>query len=102
MDAGTAIRIARESAGLSKRELARRAHTSPAAIVAYESQRQDPSWRTLQRILQAAGTRAELLLRANPVDPIVSGRRLAEVLELAEHLPHRPASRRLSYPVFPA
>ena len=100
MDAATTIREARERAGLSKRELARRAKTSPAAMVEYESGRRHPSVDTLQRILRAAGFEATLMVRPtgqrfSPVDP---GRRLVEVLELADHLPRRPASRRLSFP----
>jgi hypothetical protein len=31
-------------------------------------------------------------------DPATLAHRLAEVLELAEHLPHRRAARRLAYP----
>jgi len=35
------------------------------------------------------------------IDPAVAGRRMAEVLELAEHLPRRPASRKMTFPPFP-
>lgn len=102
MNAAAAIRRAREVAGLSKRELARRAGTSPAAIVAYESGRRDPSIRTLQRILAATGCHAELVVSegARP-DRAIASSRLADVLGLAEQLPRRPAARRLSFPRFP-
>ncbi len=97
------MRLARSRSRLSKRELARRAHTSAAAIVEYESGRRDPTYGTLQRILGASGHRA--VLTAEPTgrrpDPVQAGVRLAQVLELAEHLPHRPAARRLRYPGFP-
>jgi transcriptional regulator with XRE-family HTH domain len=99
MDAAQAIRTARETAGLSKRELARRAQTSPAAIVAYESGTREPSLPTLRRILGAAGSRAELVLRGQDLpDPETLGRRLAEVLEFAEHFPHRRRADRLAFP----
>lgn len=101
MEPATAIRLARERAGLSKRELARRAGTSPAAIVFYESGARAPSYATLARIVAAAGfeTRLSIQPRGRP-DRAILGRRLEEVLDLAEHLPHRRASRRMAYPPF--
>ena len=100
MDAAQAIRTAREAAGLSKRELARRAGTSPAAIVAYESGAREPTLPTLARILRAAGVRADLRVVAGggAPDPATAARRLAQVLDLAERLPRRPAGRRLTFP----
>jgi transcriptional regulator with XRE-family HTH domain len=101
MDAATAIRQAREQAGLSKRELARRARTSPAAIVLYESGAREPSYATLKRIVGAAGFETRLTMLPRPAsDRAVLGRRLIEVLELAEHLPRRRASRRMAFPPF--
>jgi transcriptional regulator with XRE-family HTH domain len=100
VDAATAIRMARLRAGLSKRELARRAATSPAAIVFYESGARQPTIPTLERILVAAGARPELEIsssRRRP-DPETAGRRLAEVLDLAELLPRRRPSGRLGFP----
>jgi transcriptional regulator with XRE-family HTH domain len=100
MNAAEAIRTAREAAGLSKRELARRAGTSPAAIVAYESGARAPTLPTLARILRGAGARVDLTVVPGPAvpDPATVARRLAEVLDLAERLPRRPARRRLAYP----
>jgi transcriptional regulator with XRE-family HTH domain len=103
MDAAFTVTKAREQAGLSKRELARRARTSPAAIVAYEAGTRDPTVGTLVRLVAAAGASIEIDLepaRSRP-DPAVSGARLVQVLELAERLPRRPASRHLAYPPFP-
>ena len=102
MEAATAIRMARRRAALSKRELARRARTSPAAIVFYESGEREPTLPTLQRILAAAGSRLEMAVVPSDTrpDPDTAGRRLVEVLELAEHLPHRRAARRLTFPPF--
>jgi transcriptional regulator with XRE-family HTH domain len=100
MQAARAISQARRRAGLSKRELARRAHTSPAAIVLYESGRREPTLPTLQRILGAAGSRAELTVvpDAGRTDYETAGRRLAEVLTLADRLPQRRAARRMRAP----
>jgi transcriptional regulator with XRE-family HTH domain len=100
MDAATAIRTARETAGLSKRELARRAGTSPAAIVAYESGDREPTLPTLTRI--CAGANARLAVTVVPArglpDRATLAHRLKQVLDLAEHLPRRRAARRLSFP----
>ena len=100
IDAATAIRTARETAGLSKRELARRAGTSPAAIVAYESGDREPSLPTLTRI--CAGANARLAVTVAPArdlpDRETLAHRLQQVLDLAEELPQRPAARRLAYP----
>jgi uncharacterized protein len=100
MDAAEVVRRAREAAGLSKRELARRAGTSPAAIVAYESGDREPSFRTLRRLVRAAGYDSQLVTRPamGRLDPVKAAKRLVEVLELAEHLPHRRPSRRMAFP----
>lgn len=99
MDGAALIREARERAGLSKRELARRAHTSPAAIVVYEQGARDPTVETLHRILAAAGARADVRLRKRVgPDPEQSAHRLVQVLELADALPRRRAARTLSFP----
>jgi len=101
MDAATAIRQARERANLSKRELARRARTSPAAIVMYESGDREPSYATLKRIVTAAGFEARLSVKPTlQPDRAVLGHRLVEVLDLAEHLPHRRAAPRMAFPPF--
>ena len=101
MNPATAIRHAREQARLSKRELARRAGTSPAAIVLYESGAREPSYSTLRRIVTAAGFDTRLsVVPTRRGDAEIQSRRLAEVLELAEHLPRRKASRRMAFPPF--
>jgi hypothetical protein len=101
MDAATAIRQARGRAKFSQRELAHRAHTSPAAIAFYEAGSRDPTFATLTRIVGAAGfeTRLSLAPSTRPNREVLAAR-LGEVLELAEHLPRRPAARRLPYPRF--
>ena len=101
MDAAGLIRSAREQAGLSKRELARLARTSPAALVVYEQGTRDPTVGTLLRIIHATGTDADVRIapRRSP-DPVVAGQRLELVLELADELPRRRASRVMGFPRF--
>lgn len=53
--AGNLISVARRDAGLSQRELARRAGTSQATLCAYESGKKSPGLDTLARIVRAAG-----------------------------------------------
>lgn len=103
MEIGRVIADARARAHLSARELASRAGTSHATLLGYESGRIDPSTGVAERILRAAGCRVRV-----EVDPVVrtvtgrpAGEELAEVLELAEHLPQRRRSRRLDAPIFP-
>lgn len=64
--AGNLIRLARHDAGLSQRELARRAGTSQGAIAAYESGQRSPSLETLARIVRAAGQ--DLRIQVVPYD----------------------------------
>lgn len=47
--------MARHDAGISQRELAKRAGTSQATLSAYESGKKSPSLDTLARIVRAAG-----------------------------------------------
>ncbi|MFA4927626.1 MAG: helix-turn-helix transcriptional regulator [Patulibacter sp.] len=94
MTPGTLIHQARVDAGLSQQALAERAGTSQATLSAYERGRKDPSASTLMRVLAAAGTRITLVPSSVVVTPsqVVlreRGRRLAQVLELADGLPAR-------------
>jgi len=101
MNAALAIATARRRAGLSKRELARRSSTSPAAIVEYESGRRDPTVGTLDRILRAAGSSAVITIEPqSPVDRDRAARVLADVLSLVDAIPMRAAARSLPYPPF--
>jgi transcriptional regulator with XRE-family HTH domain len=95
VDAAEILRTARRDAGLSQAELAARAGTSQATVSAYESGRKEPSLSTLSRLLDVTGTR----LTVEPAPPqarepsakelAAAGRRLVEVLGLAEALPTR-------------
>ena len=64
--AGNLIKIARSDAGLSQRELARRAGTSQATLSAYESGKKSPTLETLHRIVLAAGV--DLRIQVVPYD----------------------------------
>ena len=72
------IRMARRQARMTQAALAERAHTSQAAISAYESGRRSPSVETLCRILNAAGF--ELRMRLAAPDTHEEARRRAEEL----------------------
>jgi transcriptional regulator with XRE-family HTH domain len=61
--AATLIHEARLRAGLSQRELARRALTSQAVISAYENGRRDPTFDHLREILAATGHTLSARLR---------------------------------------
>ena len=60
MGAARLLRYARRTAGLSQRELARRAGVPQPAIARVESGRTVPRADTLERLLHACGVRLEL------------------------------------------
>ena len=97
MDAATLLRGARSRAGLSQRDLALRARTSPAAICLYETGQRIPRVDTLARLVAATGSTLEVAARApsTAVDVVANARTLEELLELADHLPprHEPERR---------
>ncbi len=53
--AGAVIREARQRAGLSQAELARRAHVAQPVISAYESGRREPGLSMLRKLVEASG-----------------------------------------------
>lgn len=99
MDSAHLLRSVRTRSGLTQAAVARRAGTSQPVISAYERGRRDPSVATLDRLVAAAGGR--LLLRSSepvdgasvPMDPAEHGRRLVDVLLLADAVPSRPKAR---------
>ena len=101
MDGSATLRVARNRAGLSLRQLARRAGTSHSTISAYEAGDKVPTVATLTRIVNAAGFALDLELMpvAGGQDREARGRELVEVLELAEMFPARH-SRSLTAPRF--
>jgi transcriptional regulator with XRE-family HTH domain len=95
MDPAATLRAARQEAGLTQAELARRAGTSPATISAYEHGRKVPSVETLSRLLAVAGARVTVVPASSPVvrpsnaQLARAGRALVDVMLLAEALPTR-------------
>lgn len=87
MTSGERIRDLRRRAGLTQAELARRAGIVPTVLSAYERGRREPGADTFLRLVAAAGFEP---MWAPRLDPAVQGRRLADVLDLAEALPFRP------------
>ena len=57
------LRNARTSAGLTQRELARRARTVQSVVARVETGATSPTWDTLVRLLTAAGFEIEPVLR---------------------------------------
>lgn len=67
-DAAGLLREARKRAGVTQRELARRAGTAQSVVVRIERGLSDPSWKTLTRLIAAAGfgLQSELVLSSTP------------------------------------
>ena len=95
------LRRARCSAGLSLRELARRAGTSHATILAYEQGTKTPGAATFLRLLEACGYGVDIRLtpRIRTRDGLDRGEELEQVLRLAEQFPVR-VPKKLDYPRF--
>ena len=86
---------------LTQAELARRAGLPRSVINTYLRGHREAGADALSRIAAAGGFELRLAQRTPPVDPKTAGRRLAQVLELAEALPFR-RERKLRYPKLPA
>jgi transcriptional regulator with XRE-family HTH domain len=84
---GQQLRELRHRAGLTQAEVARRTGIVTSVLSAYERGRREPGADTFLRIAAAIGFEPTWNRR---LDPVVQGRRLVEVLELAEALPFRP------------
>jgi transcriptional regulator with XRE-family HTH domain len=106
MDVATVLRDARRDANLSQAELASRAGTSQATISAYESGAKTPSLPTLTRLLAATGRQLRVEAAPPPARALSraeqtrAGRKLVDVIALAEALPSRHAPR-LRFPRLP-
>lgn len=89
-DAGTLLRQARTRAGLTQRELARRARTAQSVIARIERGLTSPSWETLSRLLAAAGFELHAALdprptgRSHMLDDVTRILRLTPAERLAE------------------
>ncbi|MDH4023757.1 MAG: helix-turn-helix domain-containing protein [Gammaproteobacteria bacterium] len=100
-DTAALLARARARAGLSLREVARRAGTSHATLHAYESGKKIPSVVTFLRVLEACGFAVDFDLapRIRWQDGLDRGDELEQVLRLADQFPVR-VSRRMNYPLF--
>jgi len=103
MTPGELIRELRRRQGLTQADLARRAGTSQPVISAYEHDRRDPSLATLRKLVEAGGE--QLRIHTTPANDLVPpatleehGRRLLDVLSLADAVPVRVRSSRLRAP----
>jgi predicted transcriptional regulator len=74
-------------AGLTQRELARRAGIPATVLSAYERGRREPGTDVFLALVRAAGFEPAFVRR---LDDRRQSQRLAQVLELAEALPYRP------------
>ncbi len=100
MDAATLLTQCRIRAGLSQRELARRAGTSAAAVCLYERGERVPRLDTLTRLVAATGSTLQLAAAPPaPLDVAANARTLEDLLDLADRLPQRSA-RDLTAPPF--
>src|SRR5688500_17228862 len=68
-DVSELLRAARERAGLTQRQLARKARTAQSVVARIELGETSPSWSTLVRLLKAAGFSLSPGLRRISVDP---------------------------------
>lgn len=87
MLSGRTLRDLRLNSGLSQVEVARRVGIVATVLSAYERGRRQPSVEIAGRIIEAMGYDITFVRR---LDPQVQGRRLVDVLTLAEALPYRP------------
>ncbi len=86
IDAAGILREARDRAGLSQRELARRAGTSQSVVARIELGQTSPSVSTLDRLLAAAG----LELRAGlEIRPVADSYMLADVPRILSLTPEQ-------------
>ncbi len=94
---GNVILDARRRAGLSQRELARRARTAQSVVARIESGTTSPTWETLTRLLAAAGF--DLSATVRPADESHMMADVSRILRLTPEqrlLELRNASRLLS------
>lgn len=102
MIAADVVGAVRRRGGVGVRELARRARTSHATVLAYERGAKEPRLDTLERLAAASGFRLEVSLEPRADAGPAIDRKAAELVEallLAEQFPLR-RSRRLGAPVF--
>jgi transcriptional regulator with XRE-family HTH domain len=87
---------ARHRAGLTQAQLAARAGVARSAVAMYERGSREPGAEVFLALLAAAGNR--LQLRSFSEEDLRRGRQLADLLELADALPHRWPGDRVGFP----
>jgi transcriptional regulator with XRE-family HTH domain len=95
------VREVQRRSRLSQAELARRAGLPRSVVNTYLRGHREAGADALFRIAAAGGFELRLRTRKPPVDADRAGRRLAQVLDLAEALPFK-RTRQLRYPKLPA
>jgi transcriptional regulator with XRE-family HTH domain len=104
MTPATLIRAVRQRHGLTQAELALRAGTSQPVVSAYENGRRDPTYATLRKLVEAGGEELRLAagLPVSDLPPAMTpeehGRRLVDVLSLADAIPVRRRAAKLHAP----
>ena len=88
------------ASGLRQAELARRAGIPRSVLSAYAHGARRPRSDGLFRLAAAAGMELAMRPRVSPVDAEEAGRRLVQVLGLAEALPYRPRAT-IEFPGLP-
>lgn len=81
------LRSLRARTGRTQVEVARAAGIPATVLSAYERGRREPSFAAVAHLIEVLGYRLECVAR---LDPTEQGRKLVEVLELAEALPYEP------------
>ncbi|MGZ3332259.1 MAG: helix-turn-helix domain-containing protein [Gemmatimonadaceae bacterium] len=69
VEASKLLQSAREAAGLSQRQLAKKARTAQSVVARIELGETSPSWSTLARLLKAAGFSLSATARRISIDP---------------------------------
>ena len=82
------MRVLREAAGLTQQQLADVAGTSQSAVAAYEGDRKSPTWRTIERLANAAG--CEVTVQVSPPLTREDRRSLALHASVADRLREQP------------
>lgn len=104
MEPPALINAIRRRRGLTQAELAQRAGTSQPVISAYERGLRDPTYRTLRKLVEAAGEQLQIDAVSPRTDlpPAADvhdhARRLLDVLSLADAIPPRRRSSVLVAP----
>ena len=104
MTPGELVRSVRRRRGLTQTDLARRAGISQPVVSAYERGRRDPTFGTLEKLVAATGERLriEAVTGSSDLPPALTpeehGRRLLDVLSVADAIPARRRAKHLEVP----